>query len=474
MRAVWALAALAICWPLSSSAKPIGPTVFCDVYPDAPVCIGGKPACVLCHTSPPERNAFGTAVAAALLPGTARPLSDQQYTEGLPAALQAVEAQDADADGFTNGDEILAGTEPANERSKPVTSGCPPFARNPYYDVCFYDRAYVLKKLHLDFCGRSPTPEELDAFRAMSEQQQDGELDAALDRCLRSEYWTGKDGALWRLAHRKIRPLQAIKSGSGSGIIPLADYWDDYNLYVFTHTGDRDVREVLTASYFVSRNDPAPGSGEATSYNLEPDVQSQTVDRERRAGLLTTRWYLVFNVMFTPLPRTAAAQAYRAFLNLDIARLEGLQPVQGEPVDYDQRGVTYEACVICHSTLDPLSYPFRNYDGLNDFPFGRYQPGRIEQYYSDVAPNITSMPEEGVILGQRVANLVEWARVAADSDPFAAAVVEDFWRLLNGEGPTAEENEEFVQLWRDLKTTHNYRVERMLHALIKTEAYGVP
>ena len=36
------------------------------------------------------------------------------------------------------------------------------------------------------------------------------------------------------------------------------------------------------------------------------------------------------------------------------------------------------------------------------------------------------------------------------------------------------ENEEFVQLWTDFKTVHNYRVERMLHALVRTEAYGVP
>lgn len=470
MRRLHSLLAIAVVSaPSLASAKPMGPLIFCETYPEAPACLGGQPACTFCHTTPPDRNAFGAAVAAALLPGQARPLSDADYVANLPSALRAIETADADADGFTNADEITAGTEPWNERSKPITSGCPPFARNPHYDVCFYDRAYVLKKVSLDFCGISPSFEELEIFRTLGESEQDSVIDQTLDRCLASEYWIGRDGALWRLAHRKIRPLQAIKSGTDAGIIPLADYWDDYNLFVWTHSGDRDVREVMTADYYVTRRDGAP-----TEYTRTDGLSSQSVDPGRRAGLLTTRWYLVFNVMFTALPRTAAAQAYRSFLNLDIAKLEGLQPVANEPVDYDEKGVTQEACVVCHSTLDPLSYPFRNYDGLNDFPFGSYVDNRIERFFRNEGANITAMPEAGVVLGQPVNDLVEWARVAADSDEFAAAVVEDFWKLLIGEAPSAEDNAQFVELWRALKTEHGYRVSSMLHALIRTEAYGVP
>lgn len=470
-RPLHALAILAslLASPAVLLAKPIGASVFCETYPDAPTCIGGQPACVFCHTAPPDRNDFGRAIEAALLPGQARPLSDQAYATALPDALRAVEGGDADSDGFNNRDEILAGTEPADRRSKPLTSGCPPFARNPYYDVCFYDAAYVLKKLTLDFCGHSASFEDLEAFSALPENEQPAALDAALDRCLDSEYWIGKEGAVWRLGHRKIRPLQAIKAGEGAGVIPLADYYDDYNLFVHANIDDNDVRGVLTADYFVSRQDGPP-----TQYSVVNDLNSQSIDQGRRAGLMTTRWYLIFNVMFTALPRTAAAQAYRSFLNLDIARLEGLQPVANEPVDYDDKGVTQDACVICHSTLDPLSYPFRNYDGLMDFPFGSYVDNRIERYFRDQGTNIQNMPEAGVVLGQPVNDLVEWARVAADSDEFAAAVVEDYWRLVMGESPRPDENAEFVQLWRDLKSTHNYRVERMLHALIHTEAYGVP
>jgi hypothetical protein len=84
------------------------------------------------------------------------------------------------------------------------------------------------------------------------------------------------------------------------------------------------------------------------------------------------------------------------------------------------------------------------------------------------------MPETGYVLGQPVANLGEWAQVAANSDEFAAATVMDYWRLVMGDAPRASEEAEFQQLWRDLKSTHAYGVERMLHDLIKTEAYGVP
>ena len=44
----------------------------------------------------------------------------------------------------------------------------------------------------------------------------------------------------------------------------------------------------------------------------------------KRAGMLTTRWNLVFNTMFTAMPRTTAAQIYRSYLGLDIAKSEGL------------------------------------------------------------------------------------------------------------------------------------------------------
>jgi len=387
---------------------------------------------------------------------------------GFVPALRAAEALDADMDGATNLEEITASTLPADARSVPRITG-PCQGSNAYYSLCQYDRSYVFHKLHLDFCGRAASLEDREAFAGLDESGQDRAIDAALTGCLRTNNWIGKDGVVWRMAHRKVKPLQAIKSGDNRGVIPLADYDDDYNLFMFANTGDRDVRDLLKADYFVRRTDGTP-----TTYARVASLGSQSIPQMRRVGMLTTKWFLVYNVMFTALPRTAAAQAYRAYLNLDIAKLEGLQRVSGEPVDYDARGVQADACKECHATLDPLTYPFRNYDGLDNQPFGSYVDRRIERTFSDIAPGIGGIPETGVVLGQPVANLVEWGRVAADSDEFAKAVVEDYWNLLIEKRPQGEERDEYVTLWQALKTTHAYHVEDMLHALVRTEAYGVP
>lgn len=458
-----ALAALAIALSPAAPAiaLPTAPGLFCATYAESPLCRGSLPACALCHSAPPELHPFGQAVNGALMPAT-RPLPPDQFAAGLAGALRAIEAQDADGDGTSNLDEIRGGTFPGNADSKPTVQACPPDKRNPAYDVCFYDRAYVFKKVHLDFCARSPTAADMRRFRALSLAEQEAAIHAQLDTCLASEAWLAKDGIVWSMAHPKVKPIQAIKSGTGAGQIPLGDYDDDYALFVWAHTGDRDVRRLLTAQTFAERRGGSGGRG--TNYVEQAEMPgAQSVEASRRAGMITTKWFLVLNVMFTPLPRTAAAQAYRAYLGLDIGKLEGIQPVANEPVDYDRKGVRDPACSGCHSTLDPLTYPFAKYDGLNRFPFGTYVSNRQR-----------SVPETGVIFGQPVADLVEWAQVASNSEAFAKSVVNDYWHLLFGAGPRPEELGEFEQLWRGLMTTHQYRVQRMLHALVSTEAYGVP
>ena len=65
-------------------------------------------------------------------------------------------------------------------------------------------------------------------------------------------------------------------------------------------------------------------------------------------------------------------------------------------------------------------------------------------------------------------------RVAADSDAFAQATVRDYWRLLVGHDPLPAERDEFDALWRAFRAEHGYSVERMLHDLVRTEAYGAP
>src|SRR5262245_660033 len=142
------LAAIGVAYAFPANAKPIGPSIFCERYPNAPSCLAGMPACTMCHEgSPPNRNLYGKTVEAGLLPGAPRPLSDADYAAHLPEALAAAESMDADQDGFTNLDEITAGTLPGDDRSKPDASACPPTAPNPNYSVCNYDAKLVFRKI---------------------------------------------------------------------------------------------------------------------------------------------------------------------------------------------------------------------------------------------------------------------------------------------------------------------------------------
>ncbi|EPX62729.1 hypothetical protein D187_008917 [Cystobacter fuscus DSM 2262] len=463
----------ALCLSGEALAKPPAGSVFCTTYPSAPVCTGQQPSCTYCHVAPPQRNAFGAGLESYLAPGAPRPLSDNDFAYALPTALRAAEAADADGDGVPNLVEIQRGTLPADANSVPVDTGGCAAGTNPQYDVCRYDTRFAYRRVLLDFCGQSPTYAQLEEFAALNADDQRARLDAELDRCARSEFWRGKNGQLWKLAHPKIRPVGSLKFGEDQGTIPLADYYDDYALYAYSQLDDHDARDVMTAKYFVHRE------SNPTRYSIatKPNSMLYVQDEKYRAGNITSSWSLIHFVMFTALPRNAASQAYRAYLGYDIARQEGLYSIPNEPRDYDAKGVAEPACAACHATLDPLSYPFRNYQGLSltDVPSSaNYISNRLETYFGDVAPTITQTPEAGYIFGQPVNNLVEWAHVGANSDAFAIATLTDYWKLLIGHAPTAEEHAEFVAIWQRFKGTHQYRVQRMLHDLIRTEAYGAP
>jgi len=347
--------------------------------------------------------------------------------------------------------------------------GCPESNANSAYKICQYDFKYVYRKMHIDFCGESPSYDEILSFMTLTDVQKVEQLDVELDKCLDSEFWMGKNGQVWQLAHRKIRPVGSLKYGEDAYTpYQFSDYYDDYSLFVYTQIDNHDARDILLATYFVER------SSDPTTYKATEKgalIGLQLMQEEYRAGMLTTQWRMLYDVMFTPLPRTAAAQAYRAFLGLDIAKLEGLHPAEETPADYDLRGVGKRECATCHSTLDPLTYPFKNYNGIHS-PRYQYDPMRMETHFSNVA-NLTNTPENGYIFGQPVANLQEWASVAANSRQFASATVMDYWKLLVGTKAAYYDNE-FESLWRNLMEKHEYSVEKMLHDLIKTEAYGAP
>jgi len=50
----------------------------------------------------------------------------------------------------------------------------------------------------------------------------------------------------------------------------------------------------------------------------------------------------------------------------------------------------------------------------------------------------------------------------------------DYWRAIFVDDPRPEDAAEFTRLWTRLRTEHGYSVNKMLHDLIDTEAYGVP
>jgi len=446
-----------------------------------PACAGAVPDCTLCHETAGValRNAFGAQIEDAAWPGDDTPSADE-FTAGLADALMAVEDLDADGDDYANYEELLAGSDPSDADDVPGGATCEDTSGSDtwQYDVCNPDAAYTLRKLTLDVCGHSPTLAELEAVTTADDPST--LLHEALDACLNTEFWRGPNGVLWQMAHRKITPLPAVKSGADAGGVPLADYDDDYNLFVYSQTDGNDARDLLLAQYVVGRNE-----GESTEYYVmtEAEQTARSGDAqvftpvERRAGMVSSRWFLVINTMFTAVPRTTAAEAYRSYLGMDIAKLEGLvEPPDSETlIDYDDKGVTVETCAACHRTLDPLSYPFTRYNGIGGTGgSGDYNTNRLAAFADSTQPNVDETPEAGWLLGEPVDDLVQWAEVAANSDEFAAAVVMDYWELLVGERPSAAETEAFVELWSDFATVHAYDVEAMLHDLIDTEAYSVP
>lgn len=469
-------AGLSALLPSDAHARPVAPQAFCEVYAGSPWCAGQAVSCDFCHisTGPATWNAYGEAVRANITTGA----PNETFLAELPDALMAIEAADTDGDGFDNVDEINGGSLPFDDASTPGDLECPEDVSELEYPICEYSPKHVFRKVHLDFCGCSPDYDELQEFEKLGEAEQDVALHAALDTCLDSEFWLGKDGFVWKLAHDKIRPVGALKAGEDEvpEVVDLADYYNDYSLFVWSHIDGHDVRSLLTADFHVER------SANPTVYTdvqtLDPGACGaaceEPMQQDRRNGMITTKWFLAYFVMFTQLPRAAAAQAYRAYLGHDIAKSQGLDhPVDGEPVDYDEKGVDDATCAVCHSTLDPLTYAFRNYNGITGNRY-QYQDMRLETVWPDDPTNLHQTPENGYILGQPYQDLNEWAQIAANSDDFVIAITDQYWRRLVGRAPLPAELDEFEMLWSRLRNEHGYSVEAMLHDFIMTEAYGAP
>jgi len=377
------------------------------------------------------------------------------------------------------GPASAAAAAAAAPQPKAAANSCLRASAGSQWNTCGYDPVYAFRKVYLDFCGRSPTTAEAASFSRLKGKSEEWKtsLSGALDTCLKSPYWLGTDGIVWRLANPKVAPATSIKAGTRPGSIPLADYDFDYNLYSYINSGDRDVRELLTATYYVKRTSDAPPTlVKMTEEELatKRGALGQLVPVDKRAGMLTTHWFGVVNTMFTAIPRTTAAAAYRSYLGHNIAKMQGLHPVQGEPIDYDAKGVQAPACAGCHSTLDPLSYPFSRYNGISGG--GTYAANRLNSFTKTDSSRVVQAPASGILLGQPVKDLVDWGRVASNSEDFAQKVVFDYWKQLVGREPTAADQPEYTSLWKSLMspTGSNYRVEKMLHELVLTNAYAAP
>ena len=447
----------------SSHARPSGPERFCESYDSSPFCRGSIPACRTCHDGPPLLNSYGNEIASALWDNP-RYTGIDDYDVLLSEALVHVEAADSDGDGLTNLEEIEMGLWPADAQSHWLAPVPPEGEANPYFDVGQYDHRFAFRRVFNLYCGRPPLYEEMTSFQeAVEAGQADVALREALRTCLSSSYWL--EEGLMRLADAKIRPLKAV---GFDGLIPLADYEWDYRLFSHLLSGDRDARDLLRADFHIDEDGrrvegPVAGVGESVFGS-----GGQPLAPSRRAGMLTTQWFLVIHTMFSALPRTTAAQAYRAYLGVDIAKGEGILPVENEPRDVDEKGVEQPSCAVCHSTIDPLSYAFAAYHGIGtlDSPFDFERSGTYD-------PTRTPWGTQSSILGEPVDDLVSWADIAAGSELFQRNLVLMFWQHALGRGPNPSEQEDFHRIWQSLPE-HGFQANHVIEELVFTPAFGVP
>lgn len=446
------VAGMTLTLPSLASAKPTAPAILCSTFPDSPACVGRVAECSTCHTStdPAAWNAYGLDVLDAL---------DGEFEQDLPRVLASLQAVDSDKDALSNEQELAMGTNPGFDDAEAV---CEPATNGELPND--YDYVLARRRVGVLYCGRTPSYQQMEAFRAGDPDATTLEqrLQDALSECLASEYW--RDEGLARIADELIRPVSSVGQDSTIGI-KLADYGFDYRLFAYALTGDHDARELLTADYHVVANE----DGELTVVEglVQPEDGSgdQPLAVTQRSGMITTKWFLVINTMFSALPRTTAAQAYRAYLGQDIALQQGILPVAAEPVDVDDKGVDAAACAQCHSTLDPLAYAFASYEGIKGSKSGLFdaaRPGREIPGWDD---------NQGWLLGEPVADVVAWAKVASESDMFLRNLATLFFRHAMGRRPEPGDEPGLQSAFLAMRDD-GYSANELIHRLVMLPAFG--
>ncbi|MFK7825792.1 MAG: hypothetical protein AB8G05_16685 [Oligoflexales bacterium] len=430
-------------------AKPEAGSTFCEVYPDSPHCLAGKVECNFCHAGPPVLNSYGMDIQKVFAGG------DFLDIAVFSIKLKEVEKLDSDGDSNLNIDELDQGTLPGDQES----------AIDDKAMTYSYQDDLAFKKVKTIYCGDSVSYDEMQTFAASADKKQF--IHNTLDKCLESDYW--KNEALHRLADEKIMPIEAV--GSMTAAVKIGEYDWDYRLYAYIMTGNRDVRELLTADYHVDTNENIVNGTIARSEPFQLGERiviagGQPLQTNRRVGMLTTQWFLSVNTMFARLPMNTAAQAYRAYLGQDIAKGEGLFPITDEPRDVDNKNTAQPACAVCHSTLDPLAYPFSTYKGIEIGigllfnSIGTYDAGR------------TPWEGQGSLIGQPVNDLLEWAEVAKETDDFKKKIALDLYTQALSQGPiTQSEQEEFRVCWQSLPD-NGYSANALIHCIVDTMGFG--
>lgn len=226
-------------------ALPTAPALFCATNPTVPDCTGKLVDCSYCHTSvtaPVTWNPYGLALKD-MTQGKAFDMS-------LGPAVLAIGSLDSDGDGVDNATELSAETQPGNPASKPL----PCAGREDPTAAHAYDFNRAFRRLHLLYCGRSASFEELSGFAAVSADPtaQYASIDAALDGCLKSDYW--RNEGIQRLGDVRIRPIKPVGRDGTARLVIIGDYEWDYRLWSYVLTDDRDMRDLLLANYHVERS----------------------------------------------------------------------------------------------------------------------------------------------------------------------------------------------------------------------------
>ena len=433
-------------WSAAAAANQQGADGLCQKYPKAAGCESAATRCAVCHAGgPPALNPYGDDIKKAL--------AGASLAEGIAAALGKVEQFDSDGDGVKNVVELSSATQPGDPASKPAGD-----------TKLVYDPIMAMKRIKAIYCGQSASFDELQKVKAAGEDAKPL-LHAALTTCLQSPFWTGE--ALQRLADKKIQPLNAVGFG---GNVVIADFRFDYRLFAYIMSGDRDVRELLSATYHIDEK------GQKIEGTIAREERPQVGQRiviaggqplapSRRAGMMTTQWFLSFYTMFSPLPRNTASQVYREYLGMDIAKGEGLMAIANEPRDVDNRNVKQTECAACHSTLDPLAYSFSTYVGID--PIRALLFNANGTYSANRAP----WEAEGALFGQPVTDLLDWADKARNSEAFKKNIGKMMFTQALSREPMAHEQKEFEALWQGL-ATDNYSVNKLVHRFVDTLAFG--